>query len=114
MIDPAGFGAAFAAARCCRWPTLVWARRVPREAPRRAGASRHPRGAAWELLRGAGLRRLLLVNWFMSASWDVHTFLVPVLGNQRGLSASAIGSMLGVFAIAVTVVRLVIPCSRTG
>jgi predicted MFS family arabinose efflux permease len=53
--------------------------------------------------------RVLAVSWFMSASWDVHSFVVPVLGNQRGLSASAIGSVLGVFALAVTAVRLLIP-----
>ena len=53
--------------------------------------------------------RLLLVNWLLSSSWDVHSFLVPILGHERGFSASAIGLVLGVFATAVTAVRLVIP-----
>ena len=39
----------------------------------------------------------------------MHTFLVPILGHERGFSASAIGLILGVFAIAVAAVRLVIP-----
>ena len=39
----------------------------------------------------------------------MHTFLVPILGHERGFSASAIGLVLGVFAIAVAAVRLVIP-----
>jgi MFS family permease len=45
-------------------------------------------------------RRLLLINWILSSCWDVHTFVVPVLGHERGLSASVIGSILGAFAIA--------------
>jgi MFS family permease len=51
----------------------------------------------------------LLVNWFLSSCWDVHTFVVPLLGHERGLSASAIGVILGGFALAAAAVRLVIP-----
>ena len=39
----------------------------------------------------------------------MHAFLVPVLGHERGFSASTIGLVLGVFALAVAAVRLVIP-----
>jgi predicted MFS family arabinose efflux permease len=55
------------------------------------------------------LRRLLVVNWLLSASWDVHTFVVPILGHERGFNASTIGLVLGVFAAAVALVRLLIP-----
>jgi hypothetical protein len=61
------------------------------------------------LLREPGFARLLLVNWLLASSWDVHSFLVPILGYERGFSASAIGLILGVFATAVAVVRLAIP-----
>jgi hypothetical protein len=54
-------------------------------------------------------RRLLLVNWLLSSCWDVHTFVVPVLGHERGLSASVIGSILGAFAIAAAAVRVLLP-----
>src|SRR4051812_42554867 len=54
-------------------------------------------------------RRLLLVNWIMASCWDVHTFVVPVLGHERGLSASVIGTILGAFAVAAAVVRIAIP-----
>jgi MFS family permease len=64
---------------------------------------------AWDLLRDPMMRRLLLVNWFLSSCWDVHTFVLPVLGHERGYSASTIGTLLGVFAIAATVVRMVMP-----
>jgi sugar phosphate permease len=51
----------------------------------------------------------MVVNWFLSSCWDVHTFAVPVLGHERGFSASVIGSILGAFAIAAALVRLVMP-----
>ncbi len=64
---------------------------------------------AWDLLRDPGLRRLMLMNWFMNSSWDLHGFMVPLLGHERGLPASVIGSILGAFACAAAVVRLMIP-----
>jgi predicted MFS family arabinose efflux permease len=55
------------------------------------------------------MRRLLIVNWFLSSSWDVHTFVVPVLGHARDFNASTIGVILGAFALAAASVRMVIP-----
>jgi hypothetical protein len=46
-------------------------------------------------LQNRGFRRLLLMNWALSSCWDVHTFVVPILGHERGLSASVIGTILG-------------------
>ena len=57
----------------------------------------------------ASSSRLLLVNWFLSSCWDVHTFMVPILGHERGISASAIGSVLGLFALAATATRMALP-----
>ena len=71
-----------------------------------------PRGErqrSWDLLRHAPLRRLLLINWFLATCWDVHTFMVPVLGHERGLSASAIGTILGGFALTAAGIRLLLP-----
>lgn len=64
---------------------------------------------AWDLLQDAQFRRLMLVNWFLSSCWDVHTFVVPVLGFERGISASVIGSILGAFALSAAAIRLVMP-----
>ncbi len=64
---------------------------------------------AWDLLREPMFARLMLVNWFLSSCWDVHTFVVPVLGFERGISASSIGSILGAFALAAATIRLVLP-----
>ena len=64
---------------------------------------------AWDLLNEPMFRRLLFVNWLQSSSWDVHAFVLPILGHERGLSAAVIGSLLGVFAIAAVLVRMLLP-----
>ncbi|MDM0013816.1 MFS transporter [Variovorax sp. J22P168] len=68
-----------------------------------------PRPRAWDLVGEPMFRRLLFVNWLQSASWDVHTFVLPLLGHERGLSASTIGTILGAFAVAAAGIRLVLP-----
>jgi MFS family permease len=96
-------------------PILTWCLvRTARELPSLAAlnttkAEPGKRSSAWDLLRNKTLSRLLLVNWFLSTSWDVHTFVVPVLGHDRGYSAAVIGGLLGAFAVAATVVRMILP-----
>ena len=108
LIDLGGFRIAFFGLALLPLASLWWVARVPRESvaavPVKPG-NRSP----WALLRTPGLRRLLLVNWLMSSSWDMHTFVVPILGHERDFSASAIGFVLGAFAAAVALVRLAIP-----
>jgi MFS family permease len=107
-IDVAGFGAAFAVMALLALAAAPLLRRVPRE--RRAVPVQRRRAmAALGLLRARGFPRLLLVNWLFSSTWEVHAFLVPILGHERNLSASAIGLVLGIFAAAVTAVRFVVP-----
>jgi MFS family permease len=109
MIDAAGFGAAFALMLAL--PLLSWwcTRQIPRDAapPQPAAAVRPP--SSWTLLNAPGLRRLLVVNWMLSACWDVHLFAVPILGFERGFNATTIGLILGTFTLAVSGVRLLIP-----
>ena len=109
LIDHAGFRAAFCVLALLPLGSLAVARLVPREPPRAPAADGGEPRPAWDVLSTPMLRRLLLVNWFMSTSWDVHSFVVPILGHERALSASSIGSVLGAFALAVTAVRLLLP-----
>jgi MFS family permease len=108
MIDLTGFRGAFIALVMLPLASLWWARQVPVEARDAAFAERRRR-AAWELFALPGMGRLLLVNFLMSASWDLHAFVVPILGHERGFSASAIGLILGAFAASVAGVRFAIP-----
>ena len=108
MIDHAGFGSAFAL--MATLPIVSWLLiRSTRElAPNKALADA-PRQRSWDLLKEPRMRRLLLINWLLSSCWDVHTFVLPVLGHERGLSASVIGTILGAFAVAATLIRTVMP-----
>ena len=110
-----GFQAAFAAMALL--PVVSWI------LIRRMGELRAPRvvvagptagkttgsSSAWHLLKDNKLRRLLLVNWLLSSCWDVHAFMVPVLGFEKNFSASSIGAITGAFALAAATVRLALP-----
>jgi MFS family permease len=109
LIDHAGFRAAFVFAALLPLLAAAAAWRVPRLVPSATalGDSASFHGAI-ALLRLPHVRNLLLVNVAMAASWDSHTFTVPIVGHARDLSASAIGLVLGSFAVASTLVRLTI------
>lgn len=108
MIDAGGFGAAYALMLALPLLTGACARWVPREA-RDAAPLRPVTQSSWSLLSTPGMKRLLCVNWLLSACWDVHTFAVPILGFERGFTATTIGLIVGTFTLAVSGVRLLIP-----
>ncbi|MGS5086624.1 MFS transporter [Hydrogenophaga sp. A37] len=108
LIDAAGFRAAYLLLALLPSLAWFWVRRVVEQAPV-APEERNTSGSSWNLLRETGFRRLMLINWLLSSCWDVHTFLVPVIGHERHLSATVIGAILGAFALAATAVRLVMP-----
>jgi len=62
-------------------------------------------GGPIELLKHPKLRRVFLVNFLLAMGWDLHTIVIPVYGEQRGLSASQIGLILASFAVATFIVR---------
>lgn len=103
-----GFRAAFALMAVLPLATWFWVRGT-QEMPPVVAAEGGTRARAWDMLAEPGFRRLLIVNWLLSSCWDVHTFVVPLLGHERGLSASVIGSILGAFAIAAAVIRVLMP-----
>lgn len=107
MIDASGFGGAYLLLMALPLATLASVRHVP-ALPGAAPAGRDA-GRAWDLLAVPGLKPLLAVNWLFSTCWDVHAFAVPVLGHERGFSASTIGFILGTFTLGVTAVRLAVP-----
>ena len=105
-IDLAGFGVAYGLMLLAPLATLAVARHVPASEP--PGAANGAR-TSWDLLSMPGMLRLLAVNWLLSMCWDVHTFAVPILGHERGFSASTIGLVLGTFTLSVTGVRAFLP-----
>lgn len=113
LIDLGGFALTGLLLAALPLGTALCARLVPHEAPppRRPDAPRPPGllHSVRELVGVPGMQRLLAINWFFSTSWDLHSFLVPLLGHELGLTASVIGSVLGIFSLSVTGVRLLVP-----
>ncbi len=91
-------------------PFVTWrCIRHTQEIPLSLASLTSARPPVWNLLLNARMRMLLLVNWVLSSSWDVHTFVVPVLGHARNFSASVIGIILGSFAVAAALIRVGMP-----
>lgn len=88
--------------------TWFWVRSVTELHAPQAENHQTPRRAL-DLLAEPMMRRLLAVNWLLSSCWDVHTFVVPVLGHERGYSASVVGTILGSFAVAAAFIRVCLP-----
>ncbi len=108
LIDTSGFRAAYLLLALLPSLAWWWARRVPEHPPEPTGEPVRS-GSSWNLLRDKPFRNLMLMNWMLSSCWDVHTFLVPVLGHERGFSATVIGTVLGAFALSATAIRLLMP-----
>ena len=77
------------------------------KARRQTGAA-GPRRAL-DLWRVPGLRNTFIASGILSSAWDLFQFYFPVYGHQLGLSASTIGAILGVFALATFTIRVVLP-----
>ena len=92
------------------FPLIAWAWiRKQHEHPIEISVFKGPPGKIIDLFKNPLMRRLLLVSWLMSSCWDVHTFVVPVLGHERGFSASVVGLILGSFAAASAFIRVILP-----
>lgn len=62
-----------------------------------------------DLLRNRKLRSGFIASLILSMGWDLYTFLMPVYGSRVGLSATEIGVIMGFFAAATFLVRLLMP-----
>lgn len=111
LIDGLGHRAAFGCLALLPLGALLWLRHLRERIP--AGSLVAPDATQTmhvrDLLASPELRRLYLVVALISSAWDVHQFLVPLYGARIGLSASGIGLILGAFAVATLVVRMVVP-----
>lgn len=109
MIDFAGFRAAYLLMAVLITLPIWAAIQVPRTRASPGRVLPATEGHALSLLGTPGMVRLLMANWLLSTCWDAHTFVVPVIGHERGFSASTIGFILGTFTLSVSGIRLVIP-----
>ena len=106
--DADGFRACFFMLFLFPFVAWFWIRKT-QEHPAEPRHPDHANTRVWDLLQEPLMRKLLLVNWLLSSCWDVHTFVVPVLGHERGMSATVVGTILGSFAVASACIRMVLP-----
>jgi MFS family permease len=71
-------------------------------------AAAHGERNVLDLLRRKELRRVIIASGLLAMGWDMHTFFVPIIGTQRGFSASQIGATLSAFALATFVIRIAV------
>lgn len=107
-IDGAGHRATFAILAV---PALVPALAIAFAKPRlpRVHAGSAPGGHLRDLVGDRELRRVFVVTGILAMAWDLFYFVMPIYGTSIGLSASTIGGILGSFAAATFVVRLLLP-----
>ena len=110
--DINGFRGAFLLMALLPLTTWLWIRHTV-ELPPVVAPENAPPKRAWDLLRQPMMRRLMIVNLLLASCWDVHTFVVPVIGHELGFSASVIGTILGAFAVSATLIRVVLPMLAT-
>lgn len=64
---------------------------------------------ALDLLRHPPLRRVIVMSGLMVAAWELFGFYMPVFGHSIGLSASTIGVVMGIYAVATFLTRFFLP-----
>lgn len=106
-IDRGGFSTAFLVLALLPLLTFFIALRFSSESPAQARDARTR--SPWSVWGSPGFRRLMLLNWLMTSSWELHNFLVPVLAHELELSAASIGTLLSAFALAAILSRLAVP-----
>ena len=82
----------------------VWGKSLP---PGTRGAA--DKSSVLHTLKDAGLWRILATGSLVVEGIELYQFYLPVYGHSIGLSASAIGVVVAMFAAASFVVRLVMP-----
>lgn len=110
LVDLAGHAAAFLCLALLPLLALalLWMQRTDAAVvPALPVPAARPRMA--DLLRHAPLRAVFIVSALLSMGWDLFTFMMPMHGARIGLSASAIGLVMGAFGAGTFVVRLVLP-----
>ena len=67
------------------------------------------RASSFELLRDSKLRDTIVASGLISTAWDLYLFYFPIYGHSIGLSASVIGIVISMFALAVFAIRVALP-----
>lgn len=85
---------------------LFLARLLPRPQPK---AERKPEHRVLDLVKDAPLRRVMITAAIIETGLELFNFYLPIYAHSLGFSASQIGIILGSFALALLLVRIVMP-----
>ncbi len=83
----------------------IWLEHVHLPQPSPHAASHVDRNV-FDLLKQREMRRVFIASSLLAMGWDLHTFFVPIIGTERGLTASQIGGTLSAFALATFIIRI--------
>jgi MFS family permease len=86
-----------------RWPKLLPS--TPRQADGKIAGNKK----VMDLWRIPALRSTFIAGGIIGSAQDLFQFYMPVYGHSVGLSASVIGTVLGMVALAAFVIRALIP-----
>lgn len=88
-------------------PVSLSARRA--RAPVSSGGSLPDASGRWTLMANPQFRRVLMVNTLSFTCWNAFLLIIPVLGHERGLSATMVGAIFGAFSLTAAVSRPLLP-----
>lgn len=116
LIDQIGYAWTFGALAIPLVPAIVVSAMGSRWIPNVHAKVQSVGGGMFDLLKIKPLRNTLIASGIVSAAWDVYQFFMPIYGRAHGLSATAIGVVMSAFAVAIILVRIVLPFAvrRTG
>jgi MFS family permease len=116
LIDQVGYRNTFLALAMPLIPAIILCALGARWIPDVHTQSTLARSGTFELLRIKTLRDTLIASGIVSAAWDVYKFFMPIYGRSLDLTATAIGTVMSAFAVAIILVRIVLPFAvrRTG
>jgi len=109
LIDHLGHASTFLSLSVPVFLAVIVAASGTRWIPDVRGKSEAAKGGLFDLLRIKMLRNTLIASGIISSAWDVYQFFMPIYGRSLGMSATAIGSIVSAFAIAIIAVRVVLP-----
>ena len=109
LIDRIGYAWTFGALAMPLVPAIVVSAMGSRWIPNVHAKTESVSGGMFDLLKIKPLRDTLIASGIVSAAWDVYQFFMPIYGRALDLSATAIGVVMSAFAVAIILVRIVLP-----
>lgn len=60
----------------------------------------------WSIIKQKNIRNVLLASLSISIAWELHNFVIPLMGKSFNLDASEIGLIIGSFSAGTFLIRL--------